>query len=162
MSHPGGRPTKYNEEMLAKTEAFFQRYFHAPKTIETITHDKDGKEIKVVLPNPEYYKPPYKEQLALELDIDDETIIEWGKIYPEFSAIIKKIEQLQRVRLYDLTFEKNSATGSIFQLKVHHGMVETEKRILAGDEENPIHIDVNETLDKIYGSVDEMPPSSKG
>ncbi len=36
-----------------------------------------------------------------------------------------------------------------------------QRSVLAGDEEHPVQIDVRSTLDKIYGSVGEMPTNSQ-
>lgn len=103
MTNPGGRPTKYNEEILQQTLDYYNKAFAEPLTI------------------------PYIEELSLFLDIDDDTIVEWCKIHSSFSATIKKIKKLQKIRLMNRTQVRDSATGSIFLLKVNHGMVEANK-----------------------------------
>ena len=122
-----GRPTKYNQEILDKTKAYYLRFKEAEPVIQ-VTSIVNNKEVLNEISNPDYYKPPYLEELALDLDIDDETIIEWSKIHPNFSATIKRIKSLQKVRLLNSTMNKNSNVGAIFQLKCNHGMIETEKR----------------------------------
>ena len=130
--HPGGRPTKYNQEILDKTNAYYLMYAEAEELIEknVVTKDADGNEVvaKRWVQNPLIYKPPYIEELSLLLDIDDDTINRWKKKHPEFYATIKKIVKLQKVRLLNSTMNKNSNVGAIFQLKCNHDMIETEKR----------------------------------
>lgn len=114
---PFGRPTKYNEKMLQKAKAYYLSFIEAEPFL-----DEDQK-----IKNPRYNYPPYIEELSLELDVDDDTIVEWSKIHKDFSATIKKIKKLQKLRLYDKSMQKSSTTGAIFQLKVNHGMIETSK-----------------------------------
>ena len=105
-----GRPTKYTEEYVDRILKYV-------------------KETDI----------PVVEEVALELDLDDDTIVEWAKKYPLFSAAYKKLKQKQRMALLKYSLNKEYATaGAIFQLKVNHNMIESEKRILAGDKNEPI------------------------
>lgn len=121
--HPGGRPTKYNDTMQQTAEDFF-------------THHMKLKN-----------KVPYIEELALQLDVDDTTIINWATAtddngdlsHPQFLATYKKIRTLAKLRLLQRTLFQFPA-GSIFQLKANHGMMESDKRIIAGDKEEPLII----------------------
>lgn len=126
--HPGGRPTKYNEDVLAHANAYFKRYM----------------DFKV--------KIPHIEELALELDVDDERIGEWATktnekgelVNPQFHATYKKIRTLQKLRLLGETIKPYPA-GAIFQLKANHNMIEAEKRIHVGDTQaDPIQIIITE------------------
>lgn len=119
---PAGRPTKYNEDMLAKTKAYYLSYKEAEPFI-----NGDNK-----LPNPKFKYPPYIEELSLELDVDEDTIGSWGKKFPEFLGTIKRIKTLQKLRLLHSSMAKSSTTGSIFQLKVNHNMIETNRQELTG------------------------------
>ncbi len=125
-----GRPTKYNEEILQKANVYLESFIF-PKEIEIEVQidKKDGQAIYGMkkFPNPKLSAVPYIEELAFELEVDDDTIVEWAKIYPDFSATIKRVKQLQKVRLLDKTLDKFSATGAIFQLKVNHAMIETNR-----------------------------------
>lgn len=110
-----GRPTKYNEAILLKTQKYFQECLRPT----------DGK-----------MRMPFIEELSLLLDIDDDTVNEWTKD-PEkkqFSAIIKRIRILQRLRLTQRCLGKNP-TGAIFLLKVDHGKKETT--VLEGSSAQP-------------------------
>lgn len=70
---------------------------------------------------------PTIEGLALHLDLDDETITEYAKIYPKFSATVKRVKALQKNQLMEDGMyggkEVNQAMA-IFLLKANHGMVE--------------------------------------
>lgn len=78
---------------------------------------------------------PTREGLADVLDCDDETLIEWGKRFPEFSATLKKIDRKQKNQLANDGLyggkEVNPAMA-IFLLKVNHGMVEVSRTELTG------------------------------
>ncbi|MHB9161692.1 MAG: hypothetical protein ACYC6W_12525 [Nitrosotalea sp.] len=95
---------------------------------------------------------PFIEALQLKLKCDDETILEWakrktreGKLeHPDFNAAIKRLKIMQRLGLLEKTLGRFNPTGAIFQLKVNHGMIETEKRILAGDSHEPLEIIITE------------------
>ncbi len=57
-------------------------------------------------------------------------------------TIAKKLRQLAR----------NGDLGAIKEINNRIDGMPVQKNILAGDEENPIQIDVNATLNKIYGT----------
>ena len=110
--HAGGRPTDYSKEKLKKTRAYIEECANGVKDLEGT----------VVKPP----RMPFIEELALILDIDDDTIVEWAKAKdkPEFSAAIKKIKMLQRLRLQQRVLGKNQPTGAIFLLKANHNFVD--------------------------------------
>lgn len=106
---PFGRPTKYNEEVQKKADNYINQF----------DLNKDV---------------PYIEELALLLDIDDETVTEWAKVNKDFSATVKRIKLMQRLRLQKISYDKEfTASGAIFQLKANHGMIETEKKIVEAE-----------------------------
>lgn len=112
MAHAGGRPTKYNDDILIKTQQYFERNVGVGSG-----------------------SLPTLEGLSLELGIDDETIIEWAKIHPEFSAAIKRIKAAQKqVLMNDGMYggKEVNATMAIFLLKANHGMIETDRKLLGG------------------------------
>jgi hypothetical protein len=95
-----GRPSKYSEEMHAKSDAY----------------------IKLCLSNK---RIPYIEELALELGVNDDTLVEWGKDHDEFSATIKRLKMVQRLCFKrDALERKIHPTMAIFLLKVNHGLDE--------------------------------------
>lgn len=119
-----GRPTSYSSETLSKTFEYLQRCI-------------DKKDI------------PYVEELAIEiLGVDDDTLVEWAKEHPEFSAAIKELKTLQKLRLQKgSTIGKYNPSSAIFQLKANHGMIETEKRILSGDQAQPLRVIIEDFME---------------
>lgn len=110
------RPSKYSEE----TVKIAQKY------IEDCWREKTT---------------PFIEELALELDINDDTINEWEKEHEEFSATIRKLKMLQRLHLKRGALEKKYQSNvAIFLLNANHSVEEpepTEIRIqFVGTEEN--------------------------
>lgn len=108
--HPGGRPSTYKK----KYSIIANDYLHELEST---------------------YEIPYIEKLAIKLGIHRETILEWenkknedGSLqYPEFSDTIKKLKDIQRLRLQELALlNKVNPTVAIFLMKVNHNMIETE------------------------------------
>lgn len=98
-----GRPTKYNEEMLASAQSYVQ-------------HCQDAQEM------------PFMEEIALRLGVNEDTVVEWTKIYYEFSATVETLRTLQKLHLKKGALEKKLHPSlSIFLLKANHGMNEEEK-----------------------------------
>lgn len=114
-----GRPTKYNDSVIALAEEY------------------------ISMCGREQTKLPTVEGLALHLNVDDTTLLNWANakvksidkegnecendelLYPEFFATLKKIKMLQKEQLVNDSFyggkEVNAAAG-IFMLKANHGM----------------------------------------
>ena len=99
---------------------------------------------------------PFQEELALKMRKYREILIEWEKKktpegvleHPEFANTIKRIESLQRLRLMQRTLGRYNPTGAIFQLKANHGFMESEKRVIAGDKNEPLQIEIIEEKPK--------------
>jgi DNA-packaging protein gp3 len=86
---------------------------------------------------------PTIEGLALRLGIDDEQVSIYAKQHPEFSATIKELMMKQKNQLINdgAYGGKDINSGMmIFLLKANHGMIETEKKILANDKDNPLGV----------------------
>ena len=107
--HPGGRPTKYNDDVFIKIDEYLQSCGREQTALPTI------------------------EGLADYLDVNSDTIRQWAKEYPQFSATIKKLADKQKEQLMNDGMyggkEVNSAMA-IFLLKVNHGMVEPDPKTL--------------------------------
>lgn len=125
------------EKMLGIAEEYFQRCYQGIEITE------DGKKKKRV-------GVPYIEELAFRLSVHRETVMEWAKDnqegheHKEFSDTIKRIQDLQRLRLQERVMGRYNPTGAIFLLKTNHKFIETEKQILAGDKDEPLQIEVIE------------------
>lgn len=145
MTNKIGRPTKYSEEMLNKAKDYLEKCRNTKAT------NKDADMNFVV---------PYIEYLALECDVDTETIMNWVnatdiqgegdneievRLYPEFFDTIKRILDLQKLRLmqHSLTTKGNVA-GSIFQLKANHGLKEVS--VVENINDTPTQVLVNFNL----------------
>lgn len=117
MKHAGGRPTKYDPAFINQIDEYIAT---------------TGKEQMTL---------PKREGFARYIGINIDTLVEWCKIHPEFSVAIKKIDELQKENLMDDGLyggKEVNSTMAIFLLKVNHGMVETEKKILANDVDHPL------------------------
>ena len=114
----GGRPTMYNEEILAKTKAYLIEW-------------NLGENPDVI---------PSIEGLAFHLDISRTTIYDWAKQEDkvEFSYTLEKINELQKRILLNkgLSSEFNS---NITKLALgNHGMSEKLQAELSGPNGGPI------------------------
>lgn len=77
MAHPGGRPTKYDPSFPSKVDEYLEttgkNQMHLPKI----------------------------QSLALYLGVNEDTLVEWGKKYPEFSASLRRLMERQAEQLID-------------------------------------------------------------
>lgn len=81
-----GRPSKYSDEMLVKAQKYVKRCQNAQEM-------------------------PYIEELALLLDVNDDTVVEWTRNNGEFSATIRKLKMLQKLCLKRGALEKKLHTN---------------------------------------------------
>lgn len=95
---------------------------------------------------------PFIEEIADILDVDSDTIVNWatkrkedGELEHEaFFGTYKSLKNHQKLQLLKRTLGRYNPTGAIFQLKVNHGCIETEKHLLAGDKNEPVVIEIIE------------------
>lgn len=130
MKNKVGRPTKYNSSFIETAREYI---------------DSCGREATEL---------PTIEGLSRIIGVDDETIGLWAKDDKDFSATIKELKNRQKEQLMNDGMyggKEVNSTMAIFLLKANHNMIETEKKILAGDDEAPIKVDINSALEKIYG-----------
>ncbi len=125
-----GRPVEYNEEILKKAK----KYIASCK-------DKD-KEVNI----------PTLEGLALYLKIHRDTIYAWRDDHEEFSDIVAEVmgEQGKRLINNGLAGKYNPTIAKLLLSK--HGY--KEQIGLSGEGEGEpvkLEVDVNNTLDKVYG-----------
>jgi hypothetical protein len=136
--HPGGRPTKYKPE-------------YCQQLIDYMEEDGDPVKRPVVyegqvIDNIVGYLPNFFVSFARKLGVSVDTIQEWKKVYPEFSAAYKKAQAIQLDKMVkgSIAGVYNSA-GAIFALKNMFGWrdkqeidttvtFEPPKIILGGDE----------------------------
>jgi hypothetical protein len=97
-----GRPSKYSPEIAEKAADYVRRMIKKQQV-------------------------PYIEELALILNVNDDTLVEWAKEHDEFSATVKKLKTLQKLCLKrDALERKVHPTMAIFLLKANHGLSEKE------------------------------------
>lgn len=103
MAHAGGRPTKYKDGFVKEVDKYL-----ATKTRENTSL-------------------PTMQGLALWLEVDTDTLVEWGKIHKEFSVTLKKLMLKQAEQLIDDGIyggkEVNSTIVKLL-LQNNHGMKE--------------------------------------
>jgi len=98
-----GRPTKYNEEMVKKAYDYIDFSL------------RDLEELPTLF------------KMAQYLEIDEDTVLEWGKIHEHFSGAIKKVKKLQKGRLMEKGLDGTWSTPmAIFLLKANHGLVDRQ------------------------------------
>lgn len=112
-----GQPTKYNETMIEKLKDYVK------------SCGREATELPTV------------EGFAEYVDVDPDTIGNWGEAFPEFFGAIKKLKAKQKNQLINDGLyggkEVNQAMA-IFLLKANHGMVETSRMEVSGEHGGPL------------------------
>lgn len=101
-----GQPTKYGEDTTTKVVEYIALCTERGTDLPTI----DG--------------------LALHLGIDDTTINNWCKVYPEFKTVVDNLKRIQKQILINKGVfggRNENIAMLIFLLKVNHGMIEGNK-----------------------------------
>ncbi len=118
MAHAGGRPTKYDPSFCDELDNYLAT---------------TGREQQSL---------PTKQGFALWLEVDSDTLVEWGKKYPEFSVTLSKLKEIQAKQLIDDGIyggkEVNSTIVKLL-LQNNHGMKERVDQT-TNDKDLPIPI----------------------
>lgn len=109
MTHPGGRPTKYKKEFCEQIIEYFRREPYTTMYKEDYFNDGTLKSRTPILTATEF---PTFQGFADKLGVNGDTLVEWAKKYPEFSAAYARAKQLQE-RIW-LTNGMNSLYNSQF------------------------------------------------
>ena len=103
MTHPGGRPSKYDPKFCSELDKYLQTTGKEQTSLPTI------------------------QGFALWLGVDSDTLGNWGKEYPEFFGTLKRLKDLQAQQLIDDGIyggkEVNSTIIKLL-LQNNHGMKE--------------------------------------
>jgi len=119
MKHPGGRPTKYTPEVIDELNKYLA---------EAI---------------PQNMKIPTVEGIALKLNISKNTLYEWAKKNSEFQDALDELKMKQKEALTEIGIfggKEINATIVSLLLKVNHDMIETEKKVITGEDNQPLEI----------------------
>ena len=103
MAHAGGRPSKYNPAFIDELDVYLKTTGREQTSLPTI------------------------QGFALWLNVNDDTLVEWAKIYPEFSATLKRLKGIQAKQLIDDGIyggKEVNATIVKLLLQNNHGMRE--------------------------------------
>lgn len=143
-----GRPSKLTPEVMEK----------AKKYVESCANMQEGK-----------VRVPYIEELALLLKVNEDQLVNWSKENEEFGEIYTTLKTIQKWRLKQKTFGGKNALGSMFLLKTLYGLVETDKRILAGSNQpgeilqieiiedgKPLDQNTSQTIQSVVESANEQ------
>jgi len=96
LKNKGGRPTKYNKEILIKSKEYVKKCKDGfIKEVESINSKTGRKRFRTRLK----VNLPKVEGLCLSLSITRSTAYEWAKNYKEFSDILEQINQIQANRV---------------------------------------------------------------
>ena len=103
-----GRPTKYKPEYCQEIIEFFS--IPPSREVEVVQYDKSGNDH--VTYQTKANPIPFFAAFARKIGVNDDTIVEWEKVHPEFSAAYKKAKELQKeflienglAGLYNATF----------------------------------------------------------
>jgi hypothetical protein len=136
--HAGGRPCEYckNKEIIqAKADAFLAK--HKPTEAGKVTI-------------------PWVEELAIELDTIDDTVVNWAnkitptgeREHPEFFATYAKVKQIQKLRLQQRALGRYNPMGALKLLQFNHGAIETSKQIIGGAANEPVQVEIIEERSK--------------
>jgi hypothetical protein len=144
MAHPGGRPTKYTPEVIQKIDEYLETVGKGQMKLPTRFGFAEyiGVNEDTLVEWEHAVIPPTEEQMR-DSKFDIREHYRTHLKYPEYSAAIKRIDSFQKEQLMDDGLyggKEVNASMAIFLLKANHGLVETEKRIIAGDKEEPLII----------------------
>lgn len=124
-----GRTPEYttDEDMIAKVDEYLDSCLDM--------YDLESKQRKVKLPK--------LESFSLMLGINGDTLVEWRKQHPEFSAACTKIEQKQKESLIDqgLAGNYNPVIAKLI-LSANHGMAEKTQTDVTSKGEQIMNVDV--------------------
>lgn len=112
---PAGRPTKYQPAFVKEVDRYLADTGREQTELPTI------------------------EGFALRIDVDDDTLVEWGKKYPEFSAALRKLKMKQKLQLInDGIYGGKEVNSTIVKLLLqnNHGMRE-KNDVTTGGEKLP-------------------------
>lgn len=116
-----GRPTKYKTEFVNQVFDYLQ------------TVGRQAMEL------------PTRYGFSQYIGVNDDTLVEWEKLYPDFSAALKRIDNAQREQLMNDGMyggKEVNSTMAIFLLKANHGMIETQRTEITGKDGEDLKVNL--------------------
>lgn len=110
---------KYKNDTIELTKAYIQRCSNEQMEVATV------------------------EGLALELGVNDDTLVEWAKTYDDFGEQFKRLKMAQKVQLINGGMyggKEINANMFIFLLKANHGLADRIDVTSAGEKLEAPHI----------------------
>jgi hypothetical protein len=143
MAHAGGRPTKYNPIFIKEIDRYLAETGREQTELPTI------------------------EGFALRINVNDDTLVEWGKKYKEFSAALRKLKMKQKNQLInDGIYGGKEVNSTIVKLMLqnNHGMKErvdqtTNDKDLPAPTFKVLTQTSKNELEKLYTETDAGPDS---
>lgn len=131
--HAGGRPTKYKKAYTQKALEYLASCIDG-YTIEKYKILEGGKIVEKQEKRKKV-KLPTIQGLSLVLDVNETTLYEWDKEYPEFSKSLLKIKAKQAEKLQEegLAGNYNPLIAKLI-LSANHGMREKQDVTTDGKE----------------------------
>ena len=91
---------------------------------------------------------PWIEELALILDVDDETFTNWDNKkdendvfeHPELYATFRKLKTTQKLRLKQRALGRFNPHGALYLLNADHKVIQTNKEVLSSENNEPLRI----------------------
>lgn len=142
VKNKGGRPSKYNPKYCKELVEFFSTEPYYEKELEHV--DKDGN----------YRWSDYKRfpndlptfaHFARDISVNGDTLVEWTKKYPEFSAAYKKAKELQKEFIIENGLQGlYNPTFAIFTAKNITDMRDVQAIQHSGEDGGPFEIRIIE------------------
>jgi len=139
----GGRPTDYRPEYCQKIIEYFS----------VKPYERDHND------NPIANDMPTKAGFAIELGVDRDTLKEWAKTYPEFSAAYKRCEEFQE--LFLVTNGMKGIVNPAFSMFVAKNLLKWSDRTeVKQDIDQKVKADIEVTVKEV--DLSERVKSLKG
>lgn len=150
--HAGGRPSEYNPDYVLEVDKYLDE--HQDEEIKVV---KQSSEKYEMFDNKLKVRLPTLKGFAIYIGVNETTLYEWDKKYPEFSKSLDKIRTEQHNRLINngLSGDYNPTIAKLI-LSANHGIREKiETDITSGGQPitwNEQKTYLNETLPKTNSS----------
>lgn len=113
------RPTKYDPSFVQKIEEYLQ----------TVGREQT--------------KLPKRVDIALLLGVNEDTLNNWAKVYPNFLGALTRVDNYQKSQLMDDGMyggKEVNPNVAIFLLKANHGLIETSRTEVTGAYGEPFSV----------------------